>query len=185
MNGFVGMFIAAEGGRIDQTHHWLWPEGYELLFGGLASIIIFSLLWWKLLPFARNGLQARTDRVQQEIDSAAEAKASAEAEALQISQAKGDIGAERARLLAEADEQAEALIADGRVRLDREIAELHTKADADIAAALGRGTDELRAEIARLSSAAADRVVEGTLDDATQQRLIEDYIQRVGAGASA
>ena len=48
-------------------------------------------------------------------------------------------------------------------------------------AARGRASDELRVEIARYASAAAEQVVERSLDDAAQQRLIEDYIQRVGA----
>ena len=46
-------------------------------------------------------------------------QADAEAEAAQIRQAIGDIDAERARLLAEADVQAEALLDDGRARLER------------------------------------------------------------------
>ena len=59
------------------------------------------------------------------------------------------------------------------------------KADADIASAAGRTSDELRGEIARLASAAADRVVERSIDADTQQRLIEDYIARVGASSGA
>jgi F-type H+-transporting ATPase subunit b len=55
------------------------------------------------------------------------------------------------------------------------------KADAEIAAAGNRIGDELRAEIARLSNAAVDHVVTGSLDDATQQELIESFIARVGA----
>ena len=84
-------------------------------------------------------------------------------------------------MLADADTQAAALLADGRARLDAEIAELEAKAETDIAAAAGRTSDELRNEIARLASAAADRVVERSLDAETQQRLVEDYIQKVGA----
>ena len=101
-----------------------------------------------------------------------------------IRQAVGDIGAERARLLAEADVHAEALLTDGRARLDAEIADLHAKADADIAALANRGGDELRSEIGHVAAAAADRVVEQTIDAETQQRLIEDFISRVGAGAT-
>ena len=58
---------------------------------------------------------------------------------------------------------------------------LTAKAIADIAAAQSRTGDELRAEIARLSVAAVDHVVTGTLDDATQQQVIENFIARVGA----
>ena len=61
------------------------------------------------------------------------------------------------------------------------IADIEAKALADIAASQGRAGDELRAEIARLSVAAVDHIVTGSLDDATQQQLIENYIARVGA----
>jgi F-type H+-transporting ATPase subunit b len=128
-------------------------------------------------------MQGRTARVQQELDDSAQAKADAEAEAARIRQALGDIQSERQRLLAEADAHAEALLADGRARLQAEVADLEAKADADIQAPAGRTSDELRNEIARLASRAADRVVEDSLDASTQQRLIEDFIARVGASA--
>ena len=121
-------------------------------------------------------MQAAPTASRRELDGARDAVAKADAEAQQIRTALGDIGAERSRLLAEADAQAEALLADGRARLEAEVADLHTKADADIAAVASRGSDELRAEIARLASLTADRVVAETLDDETQQRLIEDFI---------
>jgi F-type H+-transporting ATPase subunit b len=163
------------------SHSWIWPEQAELIYGSLASIIVIGLLVWKAGPAAKKAFQDRTARVQAELDESAQAKADAETEATRIRQALGDIESERQRLLAEADDQAEALLRDGRSRLDAEIADLQTKAEADVAAARSRVNDELRSEIARLASAAADRVVERSLDDATQQRLVEDYIAKVGA----
>ena len=163
------------------SHSWIWPEQAELIYGSLASIIIIGLLVWKAGPAAKKAFQDRTARVQAELDESAQAKTDAEPEAPRIRQALGDIESERQRLLAEADEQAEALLRDGRSRLDAEIADLQTKAEADIAAARSRVNDELRSEIARLASAAAARGVERSLDDATQQRLVEDYIAKVGA----
>jgi F-type H+-transporting ATPase subunit b len=169
--------------EIDRTHHWLWPEGYELYFGGAAAITIFGLLAWKVLPFARKALNDRTARIQAQLDEATEAKASAERQAAEIREAKGDIGAERERLLAEADAQAAALLTDGRARLDREVEELETKAAADIQTAAARDVDELRADIARGAADVSERLILETLDDETHQRLIEEYIQRVGASA--
>ncbi len=81
--------------------------------------MIFGLLFWKAGPFAKKAWRRGPQRIQSELDAAAEAKASAEAEAARIRQATGDIEAERSRLLAEADTQAEALLAEGRARLDR------------------------------------------------------------------
>ncbi len=181
----IGHFVAAEDHHTDDqgytTHHWLLPENAEIIYGGLAALIVFYLLYRFGKKPVVEGMKGRTARIQQELDESTQVKADAEAEAARIRQALGDIQAERRRLLAEADAQAEALLTDGRSRLEAEVADLGAKADADIEASAGRASDELRNEIARLAARAADRVVEESLDPATQQRLIEDFIARVGA----
>ena len=182
----VAAFLAtatAAGGEHDitQTPSKFWPEGYELLFGIPASVLVFFLLWKFAGPAVKKGMAARTVKIQAELDAGEAARVDADAEAAQIRMAKGDIAGERARLLAEADTQAAAVLEDGRARLTQELAELDTRAAADIVAAAGRSGDELRAEIARLSSAAVDHVVTGSLDEATHQALIESFIAGVGA----
>ena len=158
------------------------PTG-ELIIGSLASIIVFGALIKFAGPLMKKSFTDRTARIQKDLDDSAAAAAAAEAEALRIRSAKGDIDAERSRLYADADAQAESLLADGRVRIDAEMAELEVRADAELASSAGRSGDELRAEIARYSSSAIDEVVDGTLDDATHQDLIESFIARVGASA--
>jgi F-type H+-transporting ATPase subunit b len=165
------------------SKHWLLPEPGEMIYGGLASLIIFGLLYKFGWPQMAKSMAARTARIQKDIDSAEEAKKAAEAEAVQIRSAKGDIAGERARMLADADAQAEALLAEGRQRLVAEIADLEAKADADIAAMSGRAGAELQAEIARLSIGATDALVASELDAATHNDLIEAFIAKVGASA--
>lgn len=157
------------------------PPTGELIIGSLASLLVFGMLYKFAWPVIKKAMQARTARIQAQLDESAAARAAAEEEAIRIRKAKGDIDAERSRLYAEADAQAEALLVDGRARLEEEITDLEARADADIAAAAARGGDELRVEIARYSSAAIERVVDGTLDDAAHQDLIERFISRVGA----
>jgi len=182
-----GVWIAAEQHDFDEkgytTNHWLFPETAEIIYGGLASLIVFALLYKYGRKPVADGMKARTDRVQGEIEASAAAQADADADVSRIRLALGDVQAERQRLLAQADAQAAALLADGRTRLDAEVADLEAKSDADIAAVAERSSDELRNEIARLASRAADTVVADSLDDATQQRLIEDFIAKVGASA--
>lgn len=184
----AGHFIAGEEIVTDKDGHitthsaWL-PETAEIIWGGLASVLIVGLLVWKAGPAVKKAMAARTERIQKELDAAAADQASAADEAAQIRQAKGDIEGERARILADAKAQADAVLSDGRARLAQEVTDLEAKAVADIAAAQGRVGDELRAEIARLSAAAVDHVVTGSLDDATHQELIENFISRVGASA--
>ncbi len=168
-----------------QTHSWLWPENYEMIWGVPASILIFSLLIWKAGPILVKSFRARTERVQAQLDEAANDTAAAEAEAAEVRRALGDVELERARLLADADEQAAALLRDGAARLDSEVTDLEVKADADIAALASRGVDELRSEIARLSAAAAEHVVNGQLTDDVHRDLIEGFIQKVGASQGA
>ena len=83
--------------------------------------------------------------------------------------------------MAEADAQATAILADGRARLVKEVAELEAKAAADLAAARGRSGEELRGEIARLSSTATSSAVAASLNERAQQDLIESFIKSVGA----
>lgn len=163
------------------THSSFLPETAEIIWGGLASLIIFYALYKFGWPAMKKFFNGRTAKIQKELDDAADDKTAAATEASDIRQAKGDIEAERSRIMAEAKAQADAALADGRARLVTEVAELEARSAADIEAACGRVGDELRAEISRLSSAAVDHVVSGTLDEATQQELIESFISRVGA----
>jgi F-type H+-transporting ATPase subunit b len=182
----VAAIIAAEGKVIDPARsiHWLWPAQAELIYGSIASILIFGALFKFAGPSVKKAMAARTERIQAELDGSAEAKTAAESEAAEIRRAAGDIESERQRLLAAADDQAASVLAEGRARLEAEIADLRARAAADIAAAGGRANDELRAEISRLASAATDRVIaDGALDDATQQALVENFITRVGASS--
>lgn len=156
---------------------------YEVIIGGLATLIVFALLYKFAGPSIKQAMQARTDRIQNDLDSSAADRARAEAEAAQIRQSLGDIDGERTRLFAEADAQAGALLEEGRGRLTRDVEEMEATAEADIAAAAGRGVDDLRAEIARYASRAIENSVVSSLDDAAQQELIESFIARVGAGA--
>lgn len=189
MNAVLAILVAAEGEphRDDNgqvvTHHWLFPEQAELIYGTLASLIIFALLWKFAGPTVVKAFNGRTERVQTELDSAQRALDEATSDAERIRNAKGDIDAERGRLFSEADAQAEALLSDGRARLDAEAAELESRAAAELVASAARVGDELRLEIGRIVQASTDQVVTASLDAAADQALIEAFIQKVGASS--
>jgi F-type H+-transporting ATPase subunit b len=160
-----------------------WAPMKEVIIGGLATLIVFIMLYKYAWPAISKGMKDRTARIQADLDSSAAARTQAEADAAEIRTSLGDVDGERSRLFAEADAQAAALLEDGRLRLAKEIEELEAKAEADIAAAAGRGADDLRADISRYASQAIESSVEASLDDATQQELIESFIARVGASS--
>ncbi len=179
MNLVVTSLLAVEDPS--QTHHWLLPETAEIIYGGIASCIIFFGLYKFGWPMIVKSMNARTARIQKELDGAADARSKSETDALGIRTALGDIESERRKILAEADAQATAILVDGRARLLKEVADLEVKASADLAAARGRSGEELRGEIARLSSAAISTAVAASLNERAQQELIESFIKGVGA----
>lgn len=177
---FFGLFAATYDDPT-QSINWLLPKIGEIIYGGLASIIIFAVLFKFGWPAARKGLEARTAKIQKELDDSASAQHDAEAEADRIRRALSDVASERARMLAEADAQAAALLAEGRARITAEVADMEARAIAEIEASRARVGDELRAEIARYAALATQEVVRASLDDRTQQDLVDGFIAKVGA----
>ena len=74
------LHLIAEGDAT-QTHHWMWPEKAEIIYGGISSIIIFAALFKFAGPAAKKAMAARTERIQKELDNAANTRSAAEAEA--------------------------------------------------------------------------------------------------------
>jgi F-type H+-transporting ATPase subunit b len=169
----------AEGGeevRIN-THSAWWPETYEIIWGGLASLILFKFV----VPQLKKALTARSEGIAKELVQAHNNKQSAIASAAIIREDKGDISAERTRLLAEADQEAARVLAEGRARIAADAAAAEAKGLSDIEAGKGRFNAEVQGQVASLASAATEHVVMGSLDEATHQRLIEEFISKVGA----
>jgi len=166
-----------------RTHSWIFPEGSEILWGTLSFLVVAFLLWKFAWPQAKQMMSDRTARIQAQLDEAATATATAEEAATSIRAAKGDIEAERGRLLADADAQAARLLSDGRARLEQEVAELGAKAESEVESVQGRLQSEVQAEVAELATRATERLVAQSLDGALQQQLVEDFIAQVGAAA--
>jgi F-type H+-transporting ATPase subunit b len=166
-----------------RTHSWIFPEGAEVLWGTLSFLVVAFLLWKFAWPQIKQMMADRTARIQAQLDEAAAAKASADEAAASIRAAKGDIEAERQRMLADADEQAARLLSDGRARLEHEVADLQSKATSELESVQGRLQSEVQAEVAEVAARAADTLVAEALDDELQQQLVEDYIARVGAAS--
>ena len=186
LNSMASGVLAAESvpndGVGSTSLHPIWAPIEEVIIGGLATLIVFAMLYKLAWPAISKGMKDRTARIQGELDTSAASRTQAEADAAGIRTSLGDVDGERSRLFADADAQAAALLEDGRLRLTKEIEELEVKAAADITAAAGRGADDLRVDIARFSSQAIESSVSASLDDATQQELIESFISRVGSG---
>jgi len=164
-----------------QAHHFWWPETKEIIWGGLAFLVVLAGLIKFALPPMKAGLRERSNRIQEQLDRSANAKAEAEAEAAQLRSDLADLDSRKAQILDDARVQAAKLREEGAARNDVEMAELEARAEVDIRAARGRSASELQHQVGAWASEAAERYVAQRLDDGLRNELVEDFISKVGA----
>ncbi len=169
--------LAAEG----PNQWWLPADINEVIWSSLAFLIVAVLL----VKFGREPVRkyfaGRTAVVEEQLGAAEQARVEAEAERDRIKAALADSDAEAARIIEEARQSADRLRADIEARTVADIAQLRERAEADLATTRNQATADLTGEVSRLALGATEQVVGATLDDSTQQRLIDDYIRQVGS----
>ncbi len=148
-----------------------------------ATIVVFALFAWILGKFAWGPLlkfvDEREKTIREQIDSAQLAAAEAKELLARHHELLKDAGREREGILQKALKEAE------QVR-----GELVTKARADAEQVLARTREqmgrekdqaiaELRAQVADIAVDAAARIVKSSLDEATQRKLVDDYIKEL------
>ena len=160
---------------------WLPHDINEVIWGSLSFAIVAFLLWKFARKPAAQMLSNRISNIESELDQAAQTRQAAEAERDRIKAALADSDSEAARIIAEARTSADQLSVDIEARTGTDIAAVRERAAADLVSARTQAESDLSGELSRLSLGAAERVVETSLDPAAQQRLIDSYINQVGA----
>ena len=159
------------------------PALPEIIWGGLAFLIVLAVLIKFAFPALKKGLKDREEKIREDIESASRAREEAETEAEQYRAAIGDARSEANTILEEARADAERIRRDVVGRAEAEANEVRERAQEDIRLAQERAMSDLRAQVADLSIGLAEKVVERNLDRATQQALIDSYIDSVGSGS--
>jgi F-type H+-transporting ATPase subunit b len=175
--------ILVEGGTVDECHESpspILPALDELVWGSLSFLVLLALMWKFAFPAIKGGMNARTERIRNDLDAAESAKSEAVGVLDGYKAQLADAKAESARIIEEARQAADALKKDQEARLQTELAEARARAAADIEAAKAQATADLQGELATLAVGAASAVVNKNLDPAAQTQLIEDYINQVG-----
>jgi len=161
----------------------LLPELNELIFGGAAFFIVFGFLWKFGMPAIKAGMQARTDKIQGDLDTAEAQRTEASGILAEYQAQLADARTESARIIEEARQAADEVRAGLQAKAEADINELKTKATADIEAAKLQAVADLRGEVTALAIGAAEQVVGRNLDAETNAALVEAYINQVGANS--
>jgi F-type H+-transporting ATPase subunit b len=157
------------------------PEGKEILWAAIAFVLVFALLAWKAWPAIKAGLQARQDKIREDLEKAEAARMEAETSLDEYKRQLADARNDASRIIEEARLQAESVRQERIGAVDAEIAELRARAAEDIRLATQRAMSDLQGKVTELSIELAEKVVERNLDRDTQVALIESYINQVGS----
>jgi F-type H+-transporting ATPase subunit b len=176
--------ILETGGTIDdcqEAPNPILPETNELIWGGLAFLVLLGLMWKFGLPPVRKMLKDREDRIRTDLERAEEAKVEAEGVLEDYRRQLAEARNEASQIVEASREQAEEVRRELIAKAEQDAAEIRQRASEDARLAGDRAMGELRASVTQLSIGLAEKVVEHNLDRDTQIALIENYINQVGS----
>jgi F-type H+-transporting ATPase subunit b len=176
--------ILEGGGEIDacqEAPNPILPETNEVLWGAFAFIVLFGLMAWKGYPAVKGAMDARANKIQDDLDQAEAARTEATTVLADYQRQVADARAESARIIEEARAQAEQVRRDLIAKAEAEANALRLRNAEQVAGERDRVMGEMQGQVAALAIELAEKVVESNLDRETNTRLIENYINSVGA----
>ena len=156
------------------------PSGAELIIGLICFIVVFGILGKMLMPRIQKTLAERTDLIEGGLNRSEEAQAEAkellEQYRAQLAEARHDAS----QMRAEAQEQGAQIIAEMREQAQAEGRRITEAAQSQIEAERQQALISLRAEVGKLATDLASRIVgESLTDEARQQRMVDRFLDEL------
>lgn len=160
------------------------PALDEIIWGGLAFLIVAIALMKFGWPQIRKSLQARSDTIRDELTAAEQARADADTAKATYEAKIAEARTESSRIIEEARATADGVRAETLKRAEDEAAAVRARAAEDAQAAASRAMTDLQGQVGSISVELAEKIVEKNLDRDAQQHLIENFISQVGRSNS-
>ena len=167
-----------------ETANPILPATNELIWGALSFLVLFALLWKFGFPAVKQAMNDRTEHIRSDIEAAEKAKSDAESVKEEYESQLADARSEAGHIMEEARQDADAYRNQQRETAEQEVAEMRERARADVEASKRQALEDLRGEVADIALAAAEQVVEQSLDRDTNVALVERYIDEVAASSN-
>jgi len=177
--------LLEDGKKIDDCQEapsLILPETNEIIWGGLAFVVLLLLMWKFALPPVRNMMKQREDRIRDDLERAERTRIEAEEELANYRRQVSDARSEASRILEEARQSADEVKRQIQTQAEADAADTRNRAQEDIRLAAERAQADLQGRVADLSIELAEKIVERNLDRDTQLALVESYIGQVGNG---
>ncbi len=158
-----------------------WPE---LLFGFIAFAVLYYVVLKKVVPSLEKAYADRTAAIEGGMHKAEEAQQHAQDALEQYKAQLAEARGEASRIRAEAQEQGAAIIAELRGHAQSEANRITESAHKQIEAERQQAMVSLRAEVGRLSTDLASRIVGESLhEEARQNGIVDRFLAELESGA--
>jgi F-type H+-transporting ATPase subunit b len=168
-----------------QSKNPILPSGAELVWGIFSFVLLLVLLWKFAFPAVTASMQARTERIRNNIDEAQKVRNEAEQILADYQRQLADARNESNRIIEEARQAAEQLRQDMMRRADEEVAELRRRNTADLVVAQERAISQLQGQVRTLAIELAEKVIGANLDRDRNLALVDQYIAELNAQPAA
>lgn len=151
----------------------------------LTQILGFLILLWGLRKFAwgpvMGMLEARRQKIAGEFDLAATKQSEAEQLKARYEQELRGIEAQARQRILDAVTEGQKVAAEIKAQAQRDAVERGVRADDEIAREREKAKEVLKEQMIHLAMRSAEKVLRQKLDDASQRKLVGEFIDEVGA----
>jgi len=149
---------------------------FSYIWNLLMFLILLGALWKFVWPKVLEGLQAREQKLRDDLEtaerSAKEAQASLVKRQEELARAQQDAQA----VIDEAKKTAEQVAAKIKADMESDMAKLKERTEAEIHSAKDAALDEVYAQVAELSTQIAGRILKREMNASDQQQLVNDSL---------
>ncbi len=170
------------GAMVLSENNPILPATNELIWGTVAFVILFVLLWRLVFPRMNQALKERTGKIQGDLEQAEHDRQDA---ARVLADYRAQLAAAReesTRIMEEARKNAEQVRRDLFAKAQEDANRVVERAQEEIRAERNRAVSEIRGQAAGLALDLAGRVIGESMNDDRHRRLIDRYIEEVGPG---
>lgn len=153
---------------------------FDAIFLAINIFILFTAMSYLLFNPVRDMLKKRQDRITAEREDAEKNKQDAESLKSEYEQKLKDVNKEAEAILSEARKKAlkneESIVAEAK----QEAARIIQRANSEIELEKKKAADDIKKEIITVATLMANKVVAASIDEKTQDALIEETLGEIG-----
>lgn len=151
-----------------------------IIIQGLSVFILFIILSYLLFEPAKKMLNARTERIKNDIETATKDKEEAAKLKDEYDARIKEIDKEAESILSEARKKAKKKENDIIAEANDEAARIVARGNQEIELEKSRVVDEVRKEMISVATVMAEKIVAESIDEAKQEALIEETLKEMG-----